>query len=469
MTRKCLRRALLILLASGSVFVCTTGNAGDAGWSTDVIGITEMQLSADYWVKKTDSPDEVLKELEEIDAFNREGFAEDPNMVDLEHYPATLAGDEVRRIIRSISKPYSKDLFYRDDASRSKVGAKDYARYTANLDLDAIPDVVDVRFGMVLARANMRTWPTLDVVYKSQETIDLDRFQENGLFPADAVAVLQESADGHWYFVQSFNYAAWVPKDKVALGERAAIFDYRHAPHFLIVTGSKVTTNYNPHVPELSELQLDMGVRLPLADAEERSNNVDGQNPYASYAVRLPIADKDGKLGFHTALIARSQDVQIGYLPYTRRNIIGQAFKFLGERYGWGHSYNARDCTGLVSEVYKTFGIYLPRNSGQQGHSPIGESTHFDPGTSAAEKMAVLATADVGDLLYAKGHVMMYLGEEDGEPYVIHDLSGSGWTGADGEFREGVLNGVSVTPLTPLHSSPETTYFEQMYALKKIR
>ena len=23
----------------------------------------------------------------------------------------------------------------------------------------------------------------------------------------------------------------------------------------------------------------------------------------------------------------------------------------LGERYGWGHSYNARDCTGFIMEI----------------------------------------------------------------------------------------------------------------------
>jgi len=466
MIRKWTKCLLLVALLPGGIYSCNSSDANDAGWSTDVIGVQEMHLSAGYWTDKADNPDEILKEQDEIDAFNRQGFIDDPNMVDLEHYPETLPAAEVKRIIQSISKPYSKDLYYRDGGD---VETDDYERYTARLNLDVLTNVVDIRLGMVLQRANMRTWPTMDVVYKSKETIDLDRFQENGLFPADVVAVLHESADGHWYFVQSFNYAAWVPKDKVALGGRADIFEFKHSLRYLIITGSKVSTNFNPNLPEISELQLDMGIRLPIADIDERSNNVDGQNPYASYAVRLPVAGENRELGFRTALIARSQDVSVGYLPYTRKNIVEQAFKFLGERYGWGHSYNARDCTGLVSEVYKTFGIYLPRNSGQQGQSPIGESTHFAPATGASEKLDILASADVGDLLYSKGHVMMYLGAEDDEPYVIHDLSGSGWAGEDGEFQEGVLNGVSVTPLTPLHSSPETTYFEEMYALKKIR
>ncbi len=425
-----------------------------------------MHFSADYWVGKTDAPEQVLKKQEEIEAFNSFAFANDPNMVDLAAYPAKQTGDEISKLIHSISKPHKQDLFYRDGG---KIESADYDLYTANLNLNSLPDVVAVRFGMVSQRADMRTWPTDDIVFESQETFDLDRFQENGLFPAQAVAVLHESEDGLWYFVQSFNYAAWIRKEKIVVGPRAEIFAYKNSTRFLVVTGSKVTTNFNPHAPGISELQLDMGVRLPLADPDTLSQNVDGQNPHASHAVRLPVRGENGELDFRTALIARSQDVSLGYLPFTRRNIIQQAFKFLGERYGWGHSYNARDCTGLVSEVYRTVGIFLPRNSSQQGNSPIGENICFAPDDSAKEKLKTLTSADVGDLLYSTGHVMLYLGTMDGQPYVIHDLSGSGGVDEDGEYEEGALNGVSVTPLLPIYSSPESSYFDQLYSIKKIR
>ncbi|MDH5737474.1 MAG: NlpC/P60 family protein, partial [Gammaproteobacteria bacterium] len=154
---------------------------------------------------------------------------------------------------------------------------------------------------------------------------------------------------------------------------------------------------------------------------------------------------------------------------YTRSHILQQAFKFLGERYGWGHSYNARDCTGMVSEVYKTTGLLMPRNSGQQGLSPIGENIYFTPEESDKVKLKAIESASAGDLFYSSGHVMMYLGMLNDEAYVIHDLSGSGWLNEAGEFEQGVLNGVSVTPLTRVFKSPEQTYFEKMYAIKKYR
>ena len=216
----------------------------------------------------------------------------------------------------------------------------------------------------------------------------------------------------------------------------------------------------------LAELQPQV---LPLFDPEDVGHNVDGQNPAASYIVQLPVRSDKGALEFRHALIARNQDVHLGYMPYTRRNVLHQAFKFLGERYGWGHSYNARDCTGLVLEVFKTFGFVMPRNSRQQGHSEIGENVRFPLDAPAEEKLAALAGADVGDLLYSTGHVMLYLGCVDDEHYVIHDLTGSGWIDDQGNFRQGAMNSVSVTPLRKIHASPDATYFDQLYAIKRLR
>ena len=425
-----------------------------------------MHHSVDFWIDKTSQVDELLADETDIARIVRDGFRRDPNMVDLAGYADRLPGKALSNLILSVSKPYPEALYFRDGGT---VGEADYDRYRQNLNLDALADSNAVRFGLILRRANMRTWPTKDVVFKSQETFDLDRFQENGLFPADAVAVLHESSDGQWCFVQSYNYAAWVLKEKIVTGDRQKILQYRDRGNFLIVAGGKVTTNFNPKVAAISELQLDMGVRLPLLNADEIERHVDGQNPLSSHAVLLPVRGDQGELQLRTALIARNQDVSVGYMPFTRRNILHQSFKFLGERYGWGHSYNARDCSGLVMEVYKTFGVLLPRNSQQQRKSPIGRNIDFSACDSAEEKLKVLARCDVGDLLYSPGHVMLYLGHVDGEPYVIHSLFGAGWTDDDGNFQEGVLNGVSVTPIRKIYVSPDATYFDQLYSIKQIR
>ena len=83
--------------------------------------------------------------------------------------------------------------------------------------------------------------------------------------------------------------------------------------------------------------------------------------------------------------------------------------------------------------------------------------------------VAALAAARPGDLLYADGHVMMFLGCEDGEAWVIHDTSNTG--GLDGRAGQvaGGSKGVLVTPLTPAPAPGGETYFETLYAIKTIQ
>ena len=50
------------------------------------------------------------------------------------------------------------------------------------------------------------------------------------------------------------------------------------------------------------------------------------------------------------------------------------------------------------------------------------------------------------------------------------DIAASfGVIGMGSDTQEGVLNGVSVTPLNPMHMSQEFTHLDKMYSIKKIR
>ena len=244
---------------------------------------------------------------------------------------------------------------------------------------------------------------------------------------------------------------------------------YRDQENFLVITGAKVHTAYVPNDDARSEVQLDMGVRLPLVDNEQVPYLLNGQNTYASHIVQLPTRDENGQLAIKPAMISKTADVNIGYLAYTEQDLIKQGFKFLGERYGWGHDYNGRDCTGFVGEIYKSFGLLMPRNSGQQGSSEYGKNSRFDKNANEASKLSVVKNMAIGDLIYIPGHVMMYLGEHQGEPYVIHDVKGLGYNKGDGSFYSSALNGVSVTPLLPLRLSQETSYLDRVYNIKRIR
>jgi hypothetical protein len=119
----------------------------------------------------------------------------------------------------------------------------------------------------------------------------------------------------------------------------------------------------------------------------------------------------------------------------------------------------------------------MPRNSGQQGQGKYGINQTFTLSENLNDSVAdnvenkvetILSTIEVGDLLYISGHVMMYLGSDNSEPYIIHDVKGLSYFDHDNKFYRGTLNGVSVTPLLPLQLSEKANYIDGIYNVKKI-
>ena len=103
---------------------------------------------------------------------------------------------------------------------------------------------------------------------------------------------------------------------------------------------------------------------------------MNGQHPYTAHVIELPDARATtARCASRRRYCRSTADAAADYLPLNRANLLRQGFKFLGERYGWGHSYNARDCSGFVSEVYRSFGVQLPRNTRDQAVTP-GDQSH---------------------------------------------------------------------------------------------
>ncbi|HEV7778933.1 MAG TPA: NlpC/P60 family protein, partial [Luteibacter sp.] len=183
----------------------------------------------------------------------------------------------------------------------------------------------------------------------------------------------------------------------------------------------------------------------------------------------LPTRADDGTLRFAPALLQKNADSSGGYLPLTAANVIRQAFKFLGERYGWGHSCDARDCSGFVSDVYRSMGVEMPRNTSTQSVSPALNRRLFTAADGHDVRYAAARALQVGDLVYIPGHVMMVIGRIDDEPYVIHDTSGFSYRARDGSVKRVKLNEVSVTPLLPLLFGNQTSYVDQMTSIVRMR
>ncbi|TWI11880.1 SH3 domain-containing protein [Aerolutibacter ruishenii] len=462
-------RALTLALALASLPALARGPAPTLRDNltvppSGVIGVEDEYLSPAFWIQRAPSPDEVLLDTAAIAARNARLLKADASMHDLAALPTALSDTQVRGWIDGLASAPTRPLWDEQDQPIAKATLD---AIVANRAMDAIPARQPTRFGLAVERTALRAFPTSLRVFNTAGDGDIDRFQESALFPGDPIAIVHESADHEWLFVVSPRYAAWVAARHVAEGGRDDVLGYQARTPYRIVTGAKVHTVHTREAPRVSERQLDMGTRVPLADVP-RDRPVNGQHPYASWILQLPVRDAAGRLGFSPALLQRSADSTADYLPLTRGNLLRQAFKFLGERYGWGHSYNGRDCSGFVSDVYRSMGVQLPRNTSAQAVSPVFPKTTFQLGDSREKRLDAIRALDIGDLIFIPGHVMMFAGWIDGAPYVIHDTSGGSYLGADGQLHPMHLNGVSLNPLLPLRFGKDHDYVDRMTAIVRV-
>jgi len=431
-----------------------------------VIGVDESMLSPDFWIKRVDNADRVVLDRSAIETQNSALVQKDPTLHDLQALPATMARKQVTDWIDGLSGRPSKPMY---DADGAEWSATALDALIANMDVSAIAESAPTRYALVVHRADLRTFPSSLRAFSERNNIDIDRFQESALFPGTPVVIVHTSRDRQWRFVVSPRYAAWMESQYLAEGSKAQVLGYAQAEPYRIVTGATVLTVFSPTHPSLSQLQLDMGTRVPLQADWPPDQAVDGQHPYTAHVIQLPLRQTDGSLKIVPALVPKTADTQGDYLPLTRANILRQAFKFLGERYGWGHGYNARDCSGFVSDVYRSMGVLMPRNTRDQAVSPGLHHRLFNDSDDRATRIAAARALEVGDLVYIPGHVMMTIGSVDGEPYVIHDTTGLSYRREDGSRVHVDLNAVSVSPLLPLLFGKDQTYVERMTSIVRIR
>lgn len=89
-----------------------------------------------------------------------------------------------------------------------------------------------------------------------------------------------------------------------------------------------------------------------------------------------------------------------------------------------GGMYGEQDCSKFLQEIYATTGVKLPRNSASQ--SNVGETKLELSSLSKEAKypfLQNLALAGV-TIIHLDGHIVLYLGEYKGEPYIIHTVWG---------------------------------------------
>lgn len=454
-----------ILTIAFSLIMTTSAFAAGNDFSNKMPNVKADMLKPGFWVNNASSVNKIIMNGAQIEQLNGNFVKEISTVVDLEKYNQSFTKNELNEKILNLSTP-SKNPRY--DKDGNLVTEEYYNKLKENLNLDSLQDVTNVKYGITVRRTLMKTFPTYDLLFKQGDNYEFDRLMETAVYPVEPLVILSESKDKQWYFAQMYNYLAWIPAKDVALTTKDKLFSYVNNPRFLVATGKRAFTVYNPLDKELSEIKFDMGVRISLADESEVKDELYGQSTVTNYVVKVPVRDNDGNMVLKCALIPKSEDVNEGYLPYTKKSILNQAFKFLGERYGWGGMFEARDCSAFIMDIYRSMGIKLPRNTDEQEDHAVGKIYEMKENVPVKEREKILKKLNEGGVLYMPGHTMLYLGQYNGEHYMIHDFSGYYNKENDGSYKYYKARQVMVTPVKLVGSDDGKTYLEEMTTVKEF-
>ena len=421
--------------------------------------------NANTWLQRYANLDAPLLAPNELHQFNQLSRERLPNFLfDLSQYPVHVFATVVYDLILENNFP-TEPRYIEGKA----VTLAYYEKLRENLNLEKLQASLQVEYGYTLQRTNIRTFPTNDFCVKSPEDREFDRFQETALDPAEPLIVLHQSADRLWHFVQAVNYRGWVAVNCIAVSkDRALWLKYLKANNFLVVTGNRLVLGEEPYLPHFSGLTFAMGAKLPLVEGQAIPALVGNRTPVDCHVVWLPVSDTENSLAFQPALVPKSADVHVGYLPFSRVNVIKQAFKLQGDRYGWGGLFGSRDCSALVLDIYRSVGLILARNAGEQAQGAGTTISLIEK--SHADRVDILRSLPPGSTLHFPGHVMFFLGEHEERFYVLHAINACGdpeRPQPDGTLAPLALNSILVTDLS-LHRTNGITLFDALTEAHQI-
>ncbi len=371
-------------------------------------GTRSEMNSPGFWIGRHPFPDKLIMDPKGILDFNEAIRNELKISYDLSSYPPTYQGSSLIPALMQDFANVSRLRLY--SSGGAPVTRAMLSAIKENMSIDKIPAEITVQFGFAVRSADMRALPVSEGFYQARVKRDFDQLQTSSLDIGTPVAVLHTSADGKWHYVVAPLGEGWTEAGRLALCPYEEMRAYLKKTDFVVITSVKGDLYLNEEMTKFYA-RARMGQRFPLIQDWDDF-------------VEIGLPGGNGSARFMSAFI-RKKDVHRGYLPYTPRAAILQAFEFLNDPYGWGDMNGEQDCSSFIRGVFATVGIELPRNSLFQSKTgrPLGL---FERETPLEQKIDLLSRKGIGGitLLRMTGHIMLYLGTADGVPYAIHGIYG---------------------------------------------
>ena len=395
-------------------------NAGNLAFAE---GVTYQMCNADFWKAKLENPDAVLKTPEEIAEFNKTIVAtKDTNMYDLNSIAETFNGNSLKESLANETIP-SDDIYVNEQLIKDAEKTAYFDVIKANILNAQTTENDTVKYALVSRRADMKSWPTSDYIgYGPRDTDEeLTLFSMNINSP---FVVKLITGDGKFAWGYSNVCTGWISTDNLAFCKDND--EWNDAwnmtdDNFLVVTMDRLTLEPSYLTPETSALKLMIGTKLKMVPEDLVPERIGERNRINNYVVYVPTRDENGNYVKSMALISQNKDmgVHVGYVPLTTGNLLELAFNCLGDRYGWGGMLESMDCSQYTRTIYSCCGMELPRNTNWQTYTPSNNYKFEADEALDDQKKETLNGLLPGALLKFSGHIVFYVGEDNGEYYAI--------------------------------------------------
>lgn len=258
-----------------------------------------------------------------------------------------------------------------------------------------------------------------------------DRRQESRLNVGEPVQVKRAEKD--WYYVISDATEGYARAEGIYLCTKRHYERYRD----LVSREYQVVLRAGRY---RDGQYLRVGTVLPLFDEEEKHVLSQGQK-----RISMRTGEQHGKVWDWQA---EAPVLVQSYLPFTERQLRLQMERMLGIPYSWGDERaDGMDCSSTVRAFYACFGLSLPRNSVEQ--QSCGEMLYAMnqaeyeelTGLPVDKKRERIAALGIGTVLHMPGHVMLYAGEQNGEPRIFHNCDTYRSNGEECIVRKTVISG----------------------------
>lgn len=436
--RKVFKMSFLLVLFS-VLLLFDIAYAKEEGNLTYSYGVTSEMSKLNYWIDKLgNDPNRILLNHDEISKVNKDIIKEKGNyVVDLTKIREPYRQAERKKILldelRSNFEYMAKDYQNNDRKLYADGQLIDNEQYINRLketilETGFVNDHKKVQiYTVAVKRADIKLIPTSKVWgYDTPE--DPDDEALNSVLEVNEPFVVRAKCefDGEtFYWGLSNNCSGWVNAKDLAIckTKKEWIDAWKvdiNKKDFLVVLQDKIALEESILKPKTSGIVLYQGTILKLVLEDEMPTQVGERATWYNYVVYLPTRDQNGNYVKEYALIPQHLDVNVGYLPLTRENILRVAFNSLGNRYGWGGMLGATDCSSYCKAIYKCFGLDLPRNTGWQIKIPYRSISLMD--MTDQEKRDFIRKLPVGTLLYMDGHVVMFIGNDGEDSFVINNM-----------------------------------------------